>query len=158
MKKLFLLLAALPLFAAVSCSDDKDLPDVDIYADIQGGTQTDQGYYIVQGQTLDIESVSLVNHGDKEATIGGVRYYLDYMPIATSIVAPYSIEIDTSNLAVGRHLLQAEMPVYAVGYQLCTGYISKVITVVSEAEDIPGTSSGTTTTTEHADLQTGGQK
>lgn len=160
MKKILFLLAALPMMMLMSCKDDNDLPDVDIYADIQGGTQVENAYYVVQGTPIDVAQVVLVNNGDKEASIGGVRYYLDYMPIGTSIVAPYSISIETAQLPVGRHLLQAEMPIYAVDYSICTGYLSKVITVVAEQEDVPGYDAGTTTTgiTEHATVQPGGQK
>lgn len=136
MKKLFYLLLALPLFM-VACSDDDDLPQVDITATFDGGTQVNGNYYIVKGNTLVVEGMSLVNYGKDEATIGGVRYFLDYMPIGTSIVSPYGISIITDNLPVGNHLLQAEMPIYAVGYSLCTGYITKKIVVVSESADIP---------------------
>lgn len=136
MKKLFYLLLALPLFM-VSCSDDDDMPDVDVYASFEGGTQVDGSYYVVKGDTLKVTGMTLENHGTEEATLGGVRYFLDYMPIGTNIIAPYGISIVTDNLTVGNHLLQAEMPIYAVGYSICTGYIAKKITIVAEQEDIP---------------------
>lgn len=113
------------------------MPNVDITAAFQGGTQVDGSYYVVKGDTLAVEGMTLVNYGKDEATIGGVRYFLDYMPIGTSIVPPYGIKIITDNLPAGNHLLQAEMPIYAVGYSLCTGYIAKKITIVDEQEDIP---------------------
>ncbi len=136
MKKLFYLMLALPLFM-VSCSDDDDLPNVGITANFEGGTQVNGSYYVVRGDTLYVEGMTLENYGSDEATIGGVRYFLDYMPIGTSIVPPYGISIVTDNLPVGNHLLQAEMPIYAVGYSICTGYISKKVTIVGEAADIP---------------------
>lgn len=136
MKKFFYLLLALPLFM-VSCSDDDNMPDVNITAAFEGGTQVDGSYYVVKGDTLKVEGMTLVNHGTEEATIGGVRYALDYMPIGSSIIPPYGINIVTDNLPVGNHLLQAEMPIYAVGYSICTGYVAKKITIVAEAADIP---------------------
>ena len=136
MKKLFYLMLALPLFM-VSCSDDDDMPNVDITATFEGGTQVDGSYYVVQGDTLKVTGMSLINYGKDKATIGGVRYFLDYMPIGTSIVSPYGINIVTDNLPVGNHLLQAEMPVYAVGYSMCTGYMAKKITIVQESADVP---------------------
>lgn len=136
MKKLFYLLLALPL-VMVSCSDDDDMPNVDITASFDGGTQVDGSYYVVKGDTLAVTAMTLENHGTEEATLGGVRYFLDYMPIGTNIVPPYGIKIVTDNLPEGNHLLQAEMPIYAVGYSICTGYIAKKITIVGEKEDIP---------------------
>ena len=136
MKKLFYLLIALPLFM-VSCSDDNDLPNVSITANFEGGTQVNGSYYVVQGDTLFVEGMTLENYGKENATIGGVRYFLDHLTLGSSIVAPYGITIITDNLPVGNHLLQAEMPIYAVGYSICTGYIAKKITIVSEASDIP---------------------
>ncbi len=136
MKKLFYLFLALPLLF-VSCDDDKDLPNVEIYATFDGGTQVDDVYYIVQGQELQVTGVTLVNHDDKEASLGGVRYFWDYMPIGTTITQPYAITISTEEMPVGNHLLQAEMPIYAVGYSICTGFMAKKIAVVAEEEDIP---------------------
>lgn len=154
MKKLFYLFLALPL-ALISCSDDNDLPNVEIYATFEGGTQVDDVYYVVQGQELQVTAVNIVNHDDKEAALGGVRYFWDYMPIGTTITAPYAINIETEKMPVGNHLLQAEMPVYAVGYPICTGYMAKKIAVVAEQEDIPEVDTPADPTTK-ADIQSGG--
>lgn len=152
MKKLFYLLLALPL-ALISCDDNK-LPDVDAYASFDGGTQVDDVYYVVKGNVLQVTGVTLVNHGDKEATLGGVRYFWDYMPMATTVIAPYAINIETENMPVGNHLLSAEMPIYAVGYSICTGYIAKKIVIVEEEEDIPTVNTPDESTV-HADVQSG---
>ena len=137
MKKLFYLLLALPLLSLVSCSDDDDMPNVEIIATFDGGTQVGDVYYVVQGDEFQVTGVNLVNHGDKEATLGGVRYFWDYMPIGTTVTAPYSLSISTAELPVGSHLLTAETPIYAVGYSMCTGYMAKKVQIVAEAEDIP---------------------
>lgn len=153
MKKLFYLLLALPL-AFVSCDDDKDLPDVEIYATYEGGTQVGDTYYVVKGDELQITGVTLKNNGNKEATIGGVRYFWDYMPLATSVTAPYALNIATEEIPAGNHLLTAEMPIYAVGYSICTGYMAKKIVIVDEAQDIPAAPAPTDPTTK-ADIQSG---
>lgn len=147
------MLLALPL-GFVSCDDDDDFPNVEIYASFEGGTQVDDVYYVVQGQELQVTEVKLVNNGDKEATLGGVRYFWDYMPIGTTITQPYAITINTEETPVGNHLLQAEMPIYAVGYSMCTGYIAKKIKVVAEEEDIPAVDTPDDSTTQ-ASIQSG---
>lgn len=155
MKKFFYLLA-LPLIALMaSCSDDNKVPDVEIYATFDGGQQVGDVYYVVQGDTLTVESVNMINNGKESASLGGVRYFWDYMPVGNVIVQPYTISFDTQTMAVGNHLLQAEMPIYAVGYPICTGYITKRITIVAEKADVPS-APATGNPTEQAILQTGG--
>lgn len=153
MKKLLYLLLLLPLGLA-SCNDDDDTPNVDVYATYEGGTQVEDAYYVVKGTNFDVTAITLVNNGDKEATIGGVRYFWDYMPIGTTVIAPYDISISTDNIPVGNHLLTAEMPIYAVGYSICTGYMAKKVVIVEEEEDIPSTATTIDSKTQ-ADIQTG---
>lgn len=153
MKKLFYLLFALPLFF-VACDDDNDLPNVEVYATFEGGTQVGDSYYVVQGDELQVTGVTLVNHDTKEAAIGGVRYFWDYMPIGTTITQPYAINIATAELPVGSHLLQAEMPIYAVGYSICTGFMAKKIVIVASTEDIPTVDTPTDSKTQ-ANIQSG---
>lgn len=153
MKKFFYLLLALPLVGLFSsCNDDDKYPDVNIQASFEGGTQVDDVYYVVQGDEFEVSQVVLQNNGDAEAVIGGVRYFLDYMPIGTTVVEPYSITINSGDMAVGNHLLTAEVPVYAVGYSVCTGVFAKKIKIVAEAGDIPGTPAPSDATTQ-ADIR-----
>ena len=39
---------------------------------------------------------------------------------------------------MGRHLLQAQMPIYVVDYPICWGYIQYYVNIVEVAEDLPG--------------------
>ena len=153
MKKLFYLILALPLVGLFSsCNDDDKFPDVEITASFEGGTQMDDAYYVVQGDEFEVSQVVLQNNGTEEAVIGGVRYFLDYMPIGTTVVQPYSITINTENMPVGNHILTAEVPVYAVGYSVCTGVFAKKIKVVAEADDVPSTGTPSDPTTQ-ADIK-----
>lgn len=56
MKKLFsLLLPLLALITVASCSDDKDLPDVDFGFQFENAVRGDDGkLYVVAGDTLKI--------------------------------------------------------------------------------------------------------
>ncbi len=38
---------------------------------------------------------------------------------------------------VGRHLLQAQMPIYVVDYPICWGYIQYYVNIVEAQDDLP---------------------
>lgn len=141
MKRFFYLLFALPLLM-VSCSDDNEIPNVDVYADFSGGTKVDDVIYVVQGETFTIESINIVNNDKQSALIGGATYYWDYMRVGATIISPYTFSFDTANLPVGNHLLQVEISIYAVDYAPCIGYMSYKIKIVPSATDIPGQEEG----------------
>ena len=138
MKKFLYLLLLLPLaFAATSCDDDDDkVPEVDITATVTNGYVDGNTIYVVQGETLGME-ISMVNHTNKDGQIGAVSMQIDYYPYARAIVAPYKFDINTATMPVGRHLLQAEMPVFVVDYPICYGYFDCIICVVASKDDIP---------------------
>ena len=57
MKKVFYLLLFLPLFM-VSCDDnDDDFPKVKMSVEISGAKVVDRTIYVVQGDTLSIDSI-----------------------------------------------------------------------------------------------------
>lgn len=139
LKKVFYLLLLLPLgFIAGSCDDDNDLPDVGLQATISQGVVSDNTIYVVQGETLQIDAVTLVNNTGKDGAIGVVNYYIDGLNIGQSVLAPYAFSIETANLPVGTHTLTAEMPVYVVDYPICFGAFSFTLQVVENPSDLPG--------------------
>jgi len=141
MKKVFYyLMLMLPLsFVAVSCDDDdNDVPDVGIQATISGGTFQGDEIYVTQGDELVIDALTLVNRTNKEGALGAVSYYWDHYLIGTNITQPFELKIDTSDLPVGRHLLQAQMPIYVVDYPICYGYIQYYVNIVAPGDDVPG--------------------
>ena len=71
MKKLYYtLLLALPMLYLASCDDDNNLPDVDVSIQIDGGVGVDGAIYVVQGDTLKIEGINVINNEEgKEAII-----------------------------------------------------------------------------------------
>lgn len=145
MKKFLYLLLLLPLgFLNVSCDDDDKVPDVDLQATVSGGVVVDNTVYVVKGEPLVIDGITLVNRSGKDGALGVVTYSLDYMIIGQSLVAPYTFELNTANMAVGPHFLTAEMPVYVVDYPICFGVFSFNINVVEDAADLPGEPAPTT--------------
>ena len=141
MKKIFYyLLLMLPLgMLATSCDDDDNkIPNVSIQATISGGVFDDDEIYVVKGETLVIDGVKMVNNTNKEGTLGAVTYYWDHYLIGTNITQPFSLSINTAEQPLGRHLLQAQMPIYVVDYPICWGYIQYYVNIVESASDLPG--------------------
>ena len=60
-KILSMMLFALPLLALTACHDEDDLPDVDFNFTIENATRADGYLYIVQGETMEITSIEVVN-------------------------------------------------------------------------------------------------
>lgn len=140
MKKYFYyLLLLLPLtLVAVACDDDDDdIPNVGIQATISGGTFEGDEIYVTQGDELVINALTLVNNTDKEGALGAVSYYWDHYLIGTNLTQPFELKLDTSDQPVGRHLLQAQMPIYVVDYPICWGYIQYYVNVVAPGEELP---------------------
>lgn len=141
MKKIFYyLLLALPLgFMVTSCDDDDDkVPNVSVQATISGGVFEDGEIYVVQGDELVIDGLTLVNNTNKDGTLGAVTYYWDHYLIGTNITQPYTLTIETADQPVGRHLIQAQMPIYVVDYPICWGYIQYYVHIVEDASELPG--------------------
>lgn len=138
MKKLFTLLMVIPLFVGMaSCDSDDDFPPVDITVSIEGATRVDNSLYVVQGDTLDVAAINMVDNTSKGAVIGSATYFWDYYRVGGTIVKPYGMSFDTSGVALGRHLLQVQISIYAVDYAPCIGYVSYNVIVVPSASDIP---------------------
>lgn len=139
MKKLFLALLTLPLFAAfTSCSDDDSKPQV--YIDIDYGTSAvvDGSVYVVQPDTFKITSVrvSAVDE-NKQATNGPVSYFLNSVPLGTNPVEPFGIAIPTADLKPGAYAVQLVMPILEVGCELATAVTQVSVKVVADSTDIP---------------------
>ena len=140
MKKYFYyLLFLLPLtFVAVACDDDdNDIPNVGIQATISGGVFEGDEIYVAQGDELVIDALTLINNTDKEGALGAVSYYWDHYLIGTNLTQPFELKLETADQPVGRHLLQAQMPIYVVDYPICWGYIQYYVNIVETQDDLP---------------------
>lgn len=142
MKKFFstmlLLLPLTLMMCACSDDDDDDVPNVGISCTISGGVFSDDAIYVAQGTALKVDGLTLVNHTDQDGAIGAVNYYWDHYLIGTNPTPPYELVLETADLAVGRHLLQAQMPIYVVDYPICWGYVQYDVVVVADASQLPG--------------------
>lgn len=150
MKKfIYSLLVMLPaVFGLTACDDDdNDTPNVGIQATITGGVFSDDEIYVVQGNELTIDALTLVNQTKKDGAMGAVSYYWDHYLVGTNVVQPYGLTINTAEQPVGRHLLQAQMPIYVVDYPVCYGYIQYYVNIVASAEEMPDNPDGSITRT-----------
>ncbi|MDE5556059.1 MAG: hypothetical protein K2J10_12880 [Muribaculaceae bacterium] len=139
MKKLYyFLLLALPVMMFASCDDDNSLPSVDVSIQLDGGVSVNDIIYVVQGDTLSVESINVVNkeHG-KNAIITSATYSWDYAFVGVSVTPPYGAEFITENMPIGQHLLQIECPVYAVDKSPAMMYMAYKVKIVESADDIP---------------------
>lgn len=150
MKKIHLLLMSVVAFAMslglTSCNDDNDLPNVDMSITISGAKAVDGTIYVVQGDTLTIDAITVKNlDSNKNAAITAATYYWDYYRLGTAMIPPYGFNIaTTSETSLGKHLLEIESPVYAVDKAPAVGIQVYDVVVVSSEDEIP---SGTITTT-----------
>lgn len=147
MKKLFYLLAALPLLFFASCHDDDDLPDVNVSIDYSGAKTVEGVAYVVQGDTLSIDSVYVTPvNPNQRAIIGSVTYYLDQRLLGYAPVQPFSVGIPTGFLPVGNHMLRLEMSVFQEDRTPAAYYIGMPFAIVSDSTAIPDSTQATVNT------------
>ncbi|MCD8387597.1 MAG: hypothetical protein LUD17_12015 [Bacteroidales bacterium] len=141
MKKMFyLLIAALPIMAIAfaSCSNDDDLPNVDISLDVSEGTVVDDTIYVVQGDSLVISGITVTNNEEgKAATVTNVNYYWDGYFMGPSIFSPFGFAISTENVSVGIHTIGVTCTVLAVDKSIATAALSFPVRVVESTTDLP---------------------
>lgn len=140
MKKFFsLMMIALPMLAMVSCSDDKDLPDVDMNFQVENATRVDGKLYVVRGDTIQFTSITVTNkEAGKAAMITSANFYWDYYYLGSAIEEPFAFDINVGeNTPVGKHILEVECPLFAVDKEPATAVIAFDVIVVQSADDIP---------------------
>lgn len=149
MKKLYyFLLLALPVMLFASCDDENSLPSVDVSINIEGGVSVNDQIYVVQGDTLSVESINVINNEQgKNAIITSATYSWDYAFVGVSVTPPYGAEFVTENMPVGQHLLQIESPLYAVDKSPAMMYMAFKVNVVESVDDIPSGDAVTQLTT-----------
>lgn len=133
------LMLCLPFATITSCSDDDDLPDVNLSIEIDGGKAVGEVIYVVKGETLKITSVNITNNEQgKNALITSATYFLDGFRLGTVILPPFPYDITFEReQSVGDHNLEILCDVAAEGKALGIALISYHVKVVEDASDIP---------------------
>ena len=137
MKKFLYLLFALPMLMLSACHDDDNVPNVDLDIQFSGVTVKDNVIYVVQGEPITVESVSLVNHTDKKGTLGVVTYFWDYFRVGSQVVSPYTATFETTGDPVGNHVLSLDCGIYVEDYPVCFGVAQFKVKVVASADELP---------------------
>ena len=138
MKKLLYFLIALPMLILASCHDENDLPDVNVGITYTGATSLDGSLYIVQGDTVTIDSVYVTPvNPNSRALVANVTYFLDQRLMSYSPIAPFSMGFLTENLPVGKHTLRLDMTVLEVDREPGTYYLLVPLTVVADSTKLP---------------------
>lgn len=134
-----LIVAAISM-AFVSCDDDNTLPNVSFTVDFNGcAINPDNGdIYVVQGDTLQISSISVKNlESDKAAAITDAEYYWNYAFIGNNPFSPYGFEIYTENVPTGNNALTIRTSVVAVDKEPAFAVLGYNVKVVADSSDIP---------------------
>ncbi|MDE6491370.1 MAG: hypothetical protein K2L49_09460 [Muribaculaceae bacterium] len=137
MKRLYYLLMALPMALFVACDNDDQLPEVSMTVDMSGGLKSDGIIYMVQGDTLSVDSIGVESLTGKPATLGATTYYWDTFRVGTLVVAPYSIQFDTGDMPLGNHLLEIETGIYQVDKTPAYAVMGYKVNIVKDPTDIP---------------------
>lgn len=140
MKKILLLLLALPLlFAATSCDSDNDLPDVMITVNYRNAVDYNDVLYVVQGDTLMIDSVGVqpATPNGKATQILGVSYRLNGWLVANNPIPPFGVAIPTDSLTPSAMVLSMQMPVLQIDKTPGTAYIKRRIQLVGSESELP---------------------
>lgn len=143
MKKFLYLLFALPVLFC-SCSDDDNLPMVDMQIAYSGAVMKDGVLYVPEGSDFAIESITATPvKGYREATIGATAYYWNYQYLGTTIEAPFGLKFNTADMPVGDYMLQVNSTVYQVDRSVGVAYFAYPVKIVTPG-DMPDTPSGGT--------------
>lgn len=141
MKKLMLtLLLGIPmLFAATSCDDDKDLPQVDISVNVTGAVTDNGVVYVVKGDTLSINGIQVTNldKGQAASITAPVTFYWDGLWMAGGQTWVFPTLLSTWDIPVGDHILMLEMGVIANDKSPAFAVVTIPVVVVASADDLP---------------------
>ncbi|MDE6577198.1 MAG: hypothetical protein K2J82_01830 [Muribaculaceae bacterium] len=143
MKKfIFSLILSLPFMMFVSCSGDAESyePDtvltVDHTVELSGVTLLNDTFYVVAGNTIQINGVAVKTVSAQTATLKSVLYFLDDKVIASKNrgAAPNFTVTDSQ---IGKHYIQAAATLLRSDDSVTGMSVSLPLVVVSDASQLP---------------------
>ena len=138
MKKLLYLLLLLPLGLLASCSDDNDLPDVDVNVSFDNVVAADNQLYVVKGDSLKVTGVYIKGNNNQTAVINSINYMWNNTLVLWNPISPYNADFVTDHTKPGTYLLTLNMDIAQVDKTLAYCILDFKVTVVSDASQLPG--------------------
>lgn len=142
MKKLIYLLLVLPFALAFSsCSNDDNLPDVNVTLTFDNAVASDGAIYVVKDATLKLNSiVTTPIDNSKPATLANARFFWNYQPAISMTFSEFPIDIPMADMPLvdkGANLLGINATLLQVDKSIAyTSFNIPIVTVDSES-DLP---------------------
>ena len=142
MKKLLYLLLVVPFAMMVSsCSNDNDLPNVNITMTFDNAAAQEHTLYVVQDSVFSITGLTTQTVGsDKQSAIVNVRYFWNGYPAPGLTWAGLPMEINMATMPVtqsGNCLLGINATLLEVDKSMANCSLDIPIKVVESVEDLP---------------------
>ncbi len=153
MKKLIYLLLVLPFALAFSsCSNDDNLPDVNVTLTFDNAVASDGAIYVVKDATLKLTGIETTPvDNSKAATLANVRFYWNYRPAPYMTWSEFPIEIPMAEMPLvdkGANLLGINAALLQVDKSIAyTSFNIPIVTVDSESDLPDGLQPGVATFT-----------
>lgn len=142
MKKLLYLLLVLPFaMLMASCSDDDNLPDVQITMNFSNAAVDDGVLYVAKNDTLKLNSiVTKAMDANQSATLANVRYFWNYIPAPSLTWSNFPLEIDIDAMPLtesGMNYLGMQATLLETDKSMAYTNIQVPIKVVETVEEFP---------------------
>ena len=136
MKKFYYLFLLLPFSLFVSCDKD-DVSPVDMTLTMQGVTQSNNTFYTVIGEEVNIEYFSVKSIDGKNSAVTNVVFSLNGIPIMGEPGSPYIASFSTENLKAGTYSINITGNLLQVDSSIQVFAINYPLTIVENSEDLP---------------------
>lgn len=142
MKKLFYLLLVLPFAMMItSCSNDNDLPNVDVTIAFDNAAVKDGTVYAVEDSVLQITGISTkAVDSNKASALVNVDYVWNYIPAPYLTFGNYPLDLNLSQMPLvekGANILDLNGKLLEVDKSIANFSVRIPIVVVDEVENLP---------------------
>lgn len=142
MKKLLYLLLVLPFAMMItSCSDDNDLPNVDVTVAFDNAAVKDGTVYAVEDSVLQITGITTkAVDSNKESALVNILYFWNNIPAPNLTFGSYPLNINLEEMPLvekGANGLELNGKLLEVDKSIANFYLNIPVMVVDSVEDLP---------------------
>ncbi len=142
MKKLLYLLLVLPFAMMItSCSNDKDLPNVDITMSFDNAVVKDNSLYVVKDSVFSLSGITTkAVDSNQQSAIANIRYFWNGYPAPSLTWSGLPMEINMAEmplLSSGNCVLGLNATLLETDKSLSYCFLDVPINVVEKVEDLP---------------------